>query len=100
MRSRKSPRSFDAAGDFPRLSLSSDDISLRMWSAATETARQSTTSLAAFAQALGSQSRFGERRERPAVRHFMFSGHGQSEMVLSYFDPRAEESEDEKAIVA
>ena len=39
-------------------------------------------------------------RPRPATRHFLFAGHGQSKTVLSYCDPRIEELQAEEAIVA
>jgi len=101
MRSRKSQTSYDAARDFNRLSLSSEDNSSSARYAPLETARQATASLSAFAQSRGPHLRpTEERRPRPPTRHFLFNGHGVSEAVLSYFDPRAEEQELEKAIVA
>ena len=66
-----------------------------------ETTRNATTSLAAYVRTRVPQTRqVAERRQPRPTRHFLFSGHGQSEAVLSYFDPQTGESEAEKAIVA
>jgi hypothetical protein len=101
MRSLKSPPSYDAFREFNRLSLSSEDISASSRDAAMETARQLTTSLAAFVRTRSPQTRqVEEPRQPPLTRHYLFNGRGRSKTVLSYFDPRSEESEVEKAIVA
>ena len=101
MRSRKSPPSYDAFRDFNRLRLSSEDISANPRDTATETARHSTTSLAAFARTRNPQIRqVEERRQPPLTRQYLFSGRGRSQTVLSYFDSWSEESEVNKAIVA
>jgi hypothetical protein len=101
MRSRKSSPLYDALRDANRLSSSFEDISIGAWNASMETAILSTTSLAAFVRTRGLQTRaVEERRKAPLTRHYLFNGRGGSEAVLSYYDPRDEESQAEEAIVA
>jgi len=101
MRSLECPPPYDAFREFDRSGPSSGDVSARAWSAVMETTRNATTSLAAYVRTRVPQTRqVAELLQPRPTRHFLFSGHGQSEAVLSYFDPQTGESEAEKAIVA